>query len=590
MAYPSTPDGFLPRMPVLKTAVQPPAQPPPTPEIAPGQPRMPGFPPPIPNLPGAPTLPPQPPPTPEINPGQPRMPGFPPAIPNLPDSPPARRVLPYSWGNFGAKTQFNTLNDALGAILQNHPEFASGQGRVNLMDPNRFPELFENGNYIGPNPSSNYQQDATFNEDPLFAQRMARAGRDPAETYAALTTAGKPLNYTGELNGAYYVNGHVIPGGEANDFNNRFVFDFSQIGQSGGAGPQFQGNTGGGAGGGGGIVAPRYMDTGGSMLPSGNPALGLANLGGNPAARGAGGVGVPPGSGGGIADNFTGTPTTMGGSIGDGGIGWGGPGGIGNMGDANLGFDGLSPVAADMSGLPDINTDFSGAARDARRAVYDQAISLMQPDIDRERTSLIQRLNNQGIPIGSEAYNQELDRFDRQTNLSRERAARDAVLAGNTEAGNLFGRSVTARSALGGERERTADRRFSQGLGIANLGLGRRAQDLQRYGIDTGAATSRYGVNAGLSQSGLNANLRLRELGLTEDNQNFQQLMQLLAGARGGVNLPNFGAPGSIDVLGANQLVNGMDQFNTNRTDQRNAARNSGLFNLGALLLGGMFR
>lgn len=70
-----------------------------------------------------------------------------------------------------------------------------------------------------------------------------------------------------------------------------------------------------------------------------------------------------------------------------------------------------------------------------RQRVEDAIMSRMQPQIDRDRESLDTRLANQGITLGSEAYNREMERFDRGVNDAR----LSAVMAGGQEQNRLVG-------------------------------------------------------------------------------------------------------------------------------------------------------
>jgi hypothetical protein len=81
-----------------------------------------------------------------------------------------------------------------------------------------------------------------------------------------------------------------------------------------------------------------------------------------------------------------------------------------------------SPV--DLSGLGSAPT-YDTAFRDAQRQAL---ISRAQPDWDRQRSSLETQLANQGIGIGSQAYNDELTRFQKGYN--------DFLLGADLNAGN----------------------------------------------------------------------------------------------------------------------------------------------------------
>lgn len=188
----------------------------------------------------------------------------------------------------------------------------------------------------------------------------------------------------------------------------------------------------------------------------------------------------------------------------------------------------------------DMNFDFDGLQRAASDAAYRRSTQFMDEDFAREDDALESRLVNQGFARGSEAFNNESSRLSRGHNSARQGAALAAQEAGHRQA-----------------------------LGIANLGLG-------RYGIDTSRRTT-------MDTAGLSADLALRRLGLDEDSQGFAQLMALISGARGGVNVPNFGAPNPLDVGSAYNIAgrNNDSQLNRDASDRTN------WFNLGGSALSG---
>jgi hypothetical protein len=211
----------------------------------------------------------------------------------------------------------------------------------------------------------------------------------------------------------------------------------------------------------------------------------------------------------------------------------------------------------DLSGLPEPDMDYTGASERARNASWESTMALLNPEFETQRRATEQRLANQGLPTGSEAATGEMDRVDRTQGAQRQIAANQAVLAGNTEAGNVFQRALAARAQKAGER-----------VSGAGLGLGARGQDI-------GAATSKYGTDTA-------SQLALRRLGLDENSQEFQQLLAMIASARGGVNMPNFGTPAPLDVTGANSI----SSANRNNQLAREASDRAGLYQLGGAALG----
>jgi hypothetical protein len=274
-------------------------------------------------------------------------------------------------------------------------------------------------------------------------------------------------------------------------------------------------------------------------------------LGGNPANRGSGPPGMPggntiPGGGGGPA----------GGAPGAGGQG--GQGGPGNDWDDSL----------DFGGLNGLDTDFTGAAARGADAAYKGATQFMDGDFTKERDQAKAQLVAQGLQPGSEAFESQMERIERGQNAARTNAAFTAQGVGHQQSGDLLLRALQTRQ---------------QGV---NEGFGKADRRLAGRGQDIGDRNTNRGLDLSRDSTGLNATLANRRFGLDEDNQSFQQLMQLIAQSRGGVNMPNFGAPGSLDVTGANSIA----ANNANAAAGRGAANNNMWAGLAGNLFGGLFK
>lgn len=109
----------------------------------------------------------------------------------------------------------------------------------------------------------------------------------------------------------------------------------------------------------------------------------------------------------------------------------------------------LSNVSDALSRPVDFST--LGPAPEAneatRQSVRDSQMARLQPQLDQDRAALETRLANQGIGIGTQAYNQEFDRFQRGVN--------DLRLATDSTAGDemarLYGIESDARSRSANE-------------------------------------------------------------------------------------------------------------------------------------------
>lgn len=101
----------------------------------------------------------------------------------------------------------------------------------------------------------------------------------------------------------------------------------------------------------------------------------------------------------------------------------------------------------DFSGLPQISgqEDLLAASRPLEQATFQRGLNLLQPGFEQEREALTVQLANQGIPRGSEAFNEAVGNFERNRQQQLENLALSSVGAGRAEQSRLFGLEQTAR-------------------------------------------------------------------------------------------------------------------------------------------------
>lgn len=109
-------------------------------------------------------------------------------------------------------------------------------------------------------------------------------------------------------------------------------------------------------------------------------------------------------------------------------------------------LQGLYNQQLGLLGQP-LNMDFSADSNRVEQATFDRARSLLDPMFSQQERSLEQRLANQGLPMGGEAYSGEMNRFGTNRNEAYNRAALDAVMAGRQEQGRLFGQQLQGRQS-----------------------------------------------------------------------------------------------------------------------------------------------
>jgi hypothetical protein len=356
-------------------------------------------------------------------------------------------------------------------------------------------------------------------------------------------------------------------------------------GARGGAGSGAGGGSMGGAGGGAGAGAGRGGGAGAGGGGAGGG--GGTDMGGAGGAGGAGG-GWQGGAGASVAGNNAGTW---------GGAGAGAMGGAGSSGqgwDANL----------DLAGLNPLDTDFAAQAKAGADAAYKGATQFMDEDFGQEREANEARLLAQGLQPGSQAYETAMSRMERGQNAARQNAAFQAQGTGHQQAGDMLLRALQTRQQgvnekfgqtdrkLAGRNQDIGDRNTNRSFDIGDRNTNRgmdisdrntnRGMDLSHRGLDINDRNTNRGMDLQRDSTGLNATLANKRFGLDEDNQSFQQLMQLISSSRGGVNMPNFGGVSPLDVGGANSIASG----NANAQANRDGMDRSNYANLFGSLLG----
>lgn len=149
-----------------------------------------------------------------------------------------------------------------------------------------------------------------------------------------------------------------------------------------------------------------------------------------------------------------------------------------------------------MQGL--IDSLFSGdaSAKKAEQSVYDSFSEKYEPAFKRQSDNLQDRLVNQGIPVGSDAYNKALSDLNQNQNEARSQAYNQAVLTGQQIAAqnknqnlgilstfnplnsyqpgagtpntDLYGQSLSQANAAFGANQSTAQNLLGLGLGLGS--------------------------------------------------------------------------------------------------------------------------
>ena len=111
----------------------------------------------------------------------------------------------------------------------------------------------------------------------------------------------------------------------------------------------------------------------------------------------------------------------------------------------------MTANAADMSNTLDampeyqFGVDYSDAARQrAENATYQSYVDKITPQYQQQLDDMQTRLVNQGIPVGSEAYNQAMSSVQGSMNSALNQAAYQSVLAGQNAYSQSLADSINA--------------------------------------------------------------------------------------------------------------------------------------------------
>lgn len=118
-----------------------------------------------------------------------------------------------------------------------------------------------------------------------------------------------------------------------------------------------------------------------------------------------------------------------------------------NLGAFNANIDDATSrtLVARLKGLSDTPWSAGVDGSKVSDAVYAKAKGLLDPTYGRMQGDLDQKLVNQGLPIGSEAYGEANDVFGRERSNAYNDAALNAIIQGAQEEQNQYGRALSTR-------------------------------------------------------------------------------------------------------------------------------------------------
>lgn len=112
-----------------------------------------------------------------------------------------------------------------------------------------------------------------------------------------------------------------------------------------------------------------------------------------------------------------------------------------NRGNVNAG--GFGSRTTDKYGNSEFNFDPSLTNTDTlTRAMFEKKMALLNPQFDRQFASMEQRLANQGLPVGSEAYNDDMTLFRQNRDSTMDSIANDSVMMGEQARGQRMNQAL----------------------------------------------------------------------------------------------------------------------------------------------------
>lgn len=115
-----------------------------------------------------------------------------------------------------------------------------------------------------------------------------------------------------------------------------------------------------------------------------------------------------------------------------------------------------------FAGLPNAPVANEAQRNEVENSIYNRYKSRLDPRFAEEEASLMDRLASQGITMGSEAYNKEVDRFGRGKTDAYQAAQDAAIQGGGAEQSRMFGLEGAARERGIQERAYERDRPLNE--------------------------------------------------------------------------------------------------------------------------------
>ena len=209
--------------------------------------------------------------------------------------------------------------------------------------------------------------------------------------------------------------------------------------------------------------------------------------------------------------------------------------GIFGVPKATTSYDPGGQIQSTFGDAGDITRSYgAGDFSQDRQNVEDALMARMNPQLARERGNIEQRLADQGIRYGSQAYASAMDDYNRQSN--------DARFAAVGQAGQEQQRMMDMAAQRAGFQNAAQQQSYEQAMGRGSFANSAQAQQFGQNAQQAGFYNAALAQQLSQAQSGFNAQNAARNQYMQEQyaqrNQPLNEISALMAGSQ--VQQPNW--------------------------------------------------
>jgi hypothetical protein len=211
----------------------------------------------------------------------------------------------------------------------------------------------------------------------------------------------------------------------------------------------------------------------------------------------------------------------------------GNAGGILGAPQAQLGYDAGGNIQTGLGDAGAITRDYGPSDNFSadRLRVEESLNQRLDPRLQRDRAAVEQRLADQGIRYGSQAYSSAMDDWNRQSN--------DQRLAVTAQGGQEQQRMMDMAAQRAGFQNAAQQQQYTQNLGAGSFANAAQAQQNSQNAAQAGFYNAGAQQQLGQQQSGFNAQNAARNQYMQEQYQQRQQPMNEISALMSGSQVQN---------------------------------------------------